>query len=295
MNAIQIGGLAKKVLIGGATGKVLGITSSGSFLNSAEKILFVTSAPYKSPYNIQINEYEQLAAKVKVGDQWQVSGEVLEFNESNMRIDMGSALFWSPLPQKIISTGCDEQIVRINQLMRRLRELDPHKGWLIIFNSEPQNKMGLHIRQLTKQFLAGIDNSDKSVYLKGARSILGLGGGLTPSGDDWLTGFFLFHARRAQAQNVNDPFLTDLGAEITNMAFESTTSISANRIEAACQGWAEEIFLEVIDHLFDAEFPLSDEKIVQLVNFGHSSGVDTCLGIHAACGIHFKNSKSTFI
>jgi hypothetical protein len=66
---------------------------------------------------------------------------------------------------------------------------------------------------------------------------------------------------------------------------ERTTKISANRIKAACQGWAEEIFLEVLDHLLVSSVELLDEEVQRLVNFGHSSGVDTCMGIHSALSL----------
>jgi hypothetical protein len=58
--------------------------------------------------------------------------------------------------------------------------------------------------------------------------------------------------------------------------------ISANRIEAACQGWSEELFLGVVDSLLVDDAQVSDLTIERLVNFGHSSGVDTCVGIGAA-------------
>lgn len=287
MKAIQIGGLAKNVLVEGTTGKVMGVTSSGVFLNSANKIFFLTSADYKSPYNIQIRGYNELAVKIAVGDQWQVGGEELSFSSHNIRIDINSAQVWNPVPQKNNTTTHVVQIERINRLMHRLRELDPQKGWLFLFDSgnspiEAQDREALRIRLLTQKFLSGVGATDKLVCLESARSILGLGGGLTPSGDDWLTGFFLFHYRKTQAKDEMDPFIVDLGATITAMAFERTTKISVNRIEAACQGWAEEIFLEVIDSLLDSEKELDDQTALHLINFGHSSGVDTCMGICAA-------------
>ena len=61
--------------------------------------------------------------------------------------------------------------------------------------------------------------------------------------------------------------MTSLGESLTAMAFESTTTISANRIEAACQGWSEELFLEVIDSLFIADAEIGDQEAERLVVF----------------------------
>ncbi|MBA4385699.1 MAG: hypothetical protein C0410_13255, partial [Anaerolinea sp.] len=53
--ALQLGGLAAKTLTEGCAGKVMGITSRGAFLVTGQRILFVTDANYRSPYNIQIS------------------------------------------------------------------------------------------------------------------------------------------------------------------------------------------------------------------------------------------------
>ena len=68
---------------------------------------------------------------------------------------------------------------------------------------------------------------------------------------------------------------------LQKMAFQKTTTISANRILTAGRGWAEEPFLQVIDTLFTgSDMPSGMAEL--LTHFGHSSGVDTTLGIAAS-------------
>ena len=102
---------------------------------------------------------------------------------------------------------------------------------------------------------------------------------MTPSGDDFLTGFFLYHFLYDYSGDNRRSFLNDWWQEVTNLAFERTTTISANRLLFAERGWSEDIFLKLLDHLFDPgiEFPLS--MVQTLMRIGHSSGVDTFTGI----------------
>jgi hypothetical protein len=53
---------------------------------------------------------------------------------------------------------------------------------------------------------------------------------------------------------------------------------------SARRGWAEEPFIDVIDTLFSEVKKFDPELPGLLVRFGHSSGVDTLIGISAAIG-----------
>jgi hypothetical protein len=282
LSALQIGGLASKALQPGVEGKLLGVTSSGVFLNSGDKIFFLTAADYKSPYNIQVESLEPLTQRLVVGDQWKIVDSGIQFFNEELRIDFRNASIWSPDPPKKTETDARTQLFRMNEIAGHMRELDSSKGWIFLYQCDDPNQEARLICSLTGDFLAGFHSSDLSRCLESSRPILGRGGGLTPSGDDWLTGYLLFHTRRGQAIGKEDAFIRNLGSSITSLAFERTTKISANRIEAACLGWAEELFLKVIDSLCITDCELSDAEIRHLVNFGHSSGVDTCMGILSA-------------
>ena len=70
--------------------------------------------------------------------------------------------------------------------------------------------------------------------------------------------------------------------EVTHLAFQKTTTISANRLMFTKRGWSEDIFLTLIDHLFDPAVPFGDDLVQLLMEIGHSSGVDTFMGIYYA-------------
>jgi hypothetical protein len=279
-DAIQIGGLARAILKDGVSGTVLGSTSMGLFLTTGQKILFLTSADYKSPFNIQIFSLNHLSDQIIVGDKWHFHQDRLIFSSANSGVSVDNTEIWQPSPLPKVESSLLVQQARMDALLQRILALDPGKGWLFLASQSDQayESEANIILGLTSRFLECVNDSDLDGALKSGRSILGRGGGLTPSGDDWLSGFLLYHAR----MNNASAFIRDLGNALTVMAFESTTMISANRIEAACEGWSEEMFLKIIDSLLITDAEISDEKIERLVRFGHSSGVDTCVGIYAA-------------
>ena len=133
-----------------------------------------------------------------------------------------------------------------------------------------------------KGVIESYHKQDLGDFLTYSSRLLGSGSGLTPSGDDFLTGFFLYHIRYSQSSGTSTESLLKWNAELTELAFQKTTTISANRLQAAGRGWSEDVFLNLIDHLFDLSIPLMPDFINILMNFGHSSGVDTFMGIYYA-------------
>jgi hypothetical protein len=280
LTAIQIGGLASTALVEGCEGRVMGITSRGVFLNTDQRILFVTDADYRSPYNIQLPMIPRQFEQFTTGDGWTYSQGFLTFLEKAISIDTANAAIWQPEKAPGIETTLNDQAQSMYALLQRMLALDPGKGWLFLADASdlaPGSEASI-IHEITNRFLLNVEKLDMEGALRAGRSILGRGGGLTPSGDDWLSGFLLYHART----NNTNSFIRELGHSLTGIAFESTTKISANRIEAACLGWSEELFLEVVDSLLVSNAEISNLKIERLVSFGHSSGVDTCVGIGAA-------------
>jgi hypothetical protein len=281
MRAIQMGALARNALVEGCSGKIMGLTSKGMFLNTGDSVFFVTEASYKSPFNIQIGSMAAFDDKIKPGDAWFFSQDHINYDNLPLRIGINEASVWKPSDPLEADTELYERAARMGVILRRMHALDTEKGWLFLtdLGSWFGNAEKTYIYDITAAFLDAVEASDMQASLESVKPILGRGGGLTPSGDDWLSGFLLYFARLKK----QTPFLIEFGSALSKLAYERTTKISANRIEAACQGWAEELFLDLLDHLFCEERqPFADEKVDYLVNFGHSSGVDTCVGFYSA-------------
>ena len=72
---------------------------------------------------------------------------------------------------------------------------------------------------------------------------------------------------------------------ITLAAYQQTTTISANLIECATIGEADQRLIAALDCLMTQE-PCTVEIIGDLLNWGHTSGVDTLLGMLTALSLY---------
>jgi hypothetical protein len=257
------------------TGKVMGVTSKGVFLLFDQRTAFVSSTNEKSPFVIHVDESHQLK-EISNGQVVLASASEISFPANSTSIDLQRAEEWTPPIPKTLSTMHAERVGRINELVIALNKVNPSEQAL-------PNREDIQADAALLQ--SGFQQQNLGLCITTAEKWLGVGGGLTPSGDDLLVGFLLYHTRLNQTSPLERPFVTELGKTLTERAYAKTTSLSANRIEVACRGWAEGIFLEVIDHLFNQPVGIPERVVERLLDFGHSSGVETIYGIALAASL----------
>lgn len=120
------------------------------------------------------------------------------------------------------------------------------------------------------------------------KSLIGMGIGLTPSGDDFLVGF------------MSVAFLEVSGMENFKAAFESlifearslTNEISYSVLKNASRGYFKQIYSDFIDSFFTST--IRDEDFEAILKMGYSSGRDTLLGIITGLEI-FRNMNSQLV
>lgn len=98
---------------------------------------------------------------------------------------------------------------------------------------------------------------------------LGRGQGLTPSGDDFLIGLYCV--------SFYDSQLATRMKSLQNLDFlDFTTSISAAYLNAARSGRFNPVLIELLNTKSRVEF---ERLILEILEIGHSSGMDTLEGI----------------
>lgn len=277
----RVGAAAAEVLASKADGSVLGVTSRGAFLRAGDRIIYLTSANYFSPFNLTLAGGDQRFERLAPGDRFTVDDGYIRFPSRQVTVHTAAAEVWQPaLPVPILATTTD-QLQRSERIAARLYEIDPGKGFLYL--SQPIEKITLadneSIYEAANEIVTSYREKDLVRFMAAAGVLIGTGGGLTPSGDDFLTGFLLYHFRRMLSTGGNVDVLGEWCDEVTSLAFQKTTTISANRLMFTKRGWSEDIFLTLIDHLFDPAVAFGDDLVRLLLEIGHSSGVDTFLGI----------------
>lgn len=132
-----------------------------------------------------------------------------------------------------------------------------------------------HRRQL---LCAAIAAGDRDAACRHGQAMLGLGPGLTPSGDDFLAGFLVvLHLPGGPGETFQD-----LGELIVNGAERCTNAISVAMLRAAAQGRVRERVIALLRELVAGEPHGVDGALGHVLAIGSSSGGDMAAGIVAA-------------
>jgi hypothetical protein len=99
---------------------------------------------------------------------------------------------------------------------------------------------------------------------------LGLGGGLTPAGDDLALGFLLAANRWGKLLRPSLD-LPAINQALVQAAYARTSTLSANLIECAASGQADERLILALDGIITG-FPGLEACISYLSAWGNSSG-----------------------
>ena len=119
-------------------------------------------------------------------------------------------------------------------------------------------------------------------------ALIGLGPGLTPSGDDWLGGVMiaLHHFGRPDvARRLADAVLP--------IAARNTSVISAAYLRCAARGEGSRVLFDALDCLAAADGAAMDARLDAIDAVGHTSGWDCLAGAALACGVLQASARST--
>jgi hypothetical protein len=284
-SAADIGVSAHRYLQSSQNCTILGQTSRGIFIRlGTDGIVFVTVETFRGPLTMNIRD----------GDAWletkyqgrscdlQAGGIVLPDSRAILKYDQ--AKVWQPSPPPPIDSPPHWR-ERIKAIVERLGDRvssSPFSGYLVRLTGadvvtqtpDPVRLDGL------EQVRRGLRSNDIHLTLGGIRSILGFGPGLTPSGDDVISGMMLGISRYPLAAQTGLR-AGDLIDWIQPLAAQATTLLSRNIIANAARGMADERLVGSLDAVLSGD-PDIDTAARYLAMWGSSSGVDSLVGMSLA-------------
>ena len=146
-------------------------------------------------------------------------------------------------------------------------------------NNQTVQSKALHAAaQPAQELLSSLVAGDSKRAAEAAMGLAGLGGGVTPAGDDYLQGaIHALWARRDEKQ------ARQMGEEIVAAATPRTNIISSEWLRAAARGEAGEDW-----HLLADAISVNqglEEAMTRLLHRGHTSGADAMAGFLATLSV----------
>lgn len=138
-------------------------------------------------------------------------------------------------------------------------------------------QISVAVRQGLQNLAMGISLRSRPIFLQGVRQLVGLGFGLTPTGDDALLGFIL----AMELDAANRSFISGLTADILSWLPGRTTEISEQFLRLGLQSHYAEPPLSLLQSLYHGDATAQTAAIEQVLGIGHSSGGDLLTGLAA--------------
>ena len=210
-----------------------------------------------------------------------VEGDVIVLE--SMQVSSASARGWDPIPDWQ-SLGARLAPDLLDHIAMKLAANAPPGSFAPLADRsaelKPSSSNDLQARALVqaaqpaKILVDGMASGEAAEVAGAAEQLAGLGGGVTPSGDDYLIGaIYAGWAKLAREQIVR------LSEAIVRHAVPRTNSISAAWLEAAARAETGEDWHLLIESLDDEE--MLESITIRLLRRGHTSGADAVAGFLA--------------
>jgi hypothetical protein len=260
----SLGAVGRRLLTQAQSATVWGATSHGIFLHlSSGGVIFLSFDPFKGPLTLNLTLSPTLFRDVKPGLPVGIESNRLIFDVLGLEIDTNLAENWSApariAPTPMVLAGGLDRLKVINQKVRAARPK--------VSSSDP---------------IPASVVADGPDFLKiGSRleKYLGLGEGLTPAGDDLVLGCLLALNRWGDLL-YPDLDVREINRSLRQAARLKTNTLSANLIECASHGQADERLLLALDGILTGE-PGPAACVAALLSWGHSSGASALTGMTA--------------
>lgn len=153
---------------------------------------------------------------------------------------------------------------------------------------EPANAfeaaVAAQLEERSAQLVRACSHGDTAGACRIAQSLLGLGPGLTPSGDDFLVGLFaVLHIPGSPCQRWLGG-----GANVLALAAHSTHAISLAALTQAARGRVRESIAALIGHLMHGATERLATPLQRVLSIGSSSGADIVAGIRCGFELHLS-------
>ena len=235
----------------------------------------VTDELDDGPNSLVVATDDFLALGICQGDSVRAAGGSLAIAGKAMVTVAGAAIWRTPMPDTHCATGL---------LRRRLAEAEAAIWRSGTLGGFIEGMADTEIARLTTRMLhegadglaLALGRGDTHAALAHAGRLLGLGPGLTPSGDDFLTGLL---AARALGRRRGDPGSDAFALGVARLAKTATNPIAYAAIAKAARGEVRERVARLVIALGSATAEPVSPALTQVLAIGSSSGTEIAFGV----------------
>lgn len=197
-----------------------------------------------------------------------------------LTIDYSAAVLWDARPDWLaLQAGLAAAPDCLDLLAALAADLAPAGSLLELFATPARPTLSpallARARPAATDLVTGLAAGDWEQAEAGALRLAGLGGGLTPAGDDFALGVFL-----AAHAGLYGPAAAAHCAALAFTMLPRTTTLSAAYLQAAARGECASYWHAVLVALIDPS-PDLPAAVKALVSVGHTSGADGLAGLVA--------------
>lgn len=286
--AASVGKIAFQVLSETQPAAILGTTSRGIFIQSSTRwVLFLSFERHRSPLTITLGEFPPALLQLKSGLPVEISASRMAIPAAGVAILAEPEAVWYNPPQSAIILPEPQRRANLSFFARQALSKKGDQGLagllpaLLNFPDAALPAVEqLPLLEDARRLREAVKTGDTRAAVQRLSRFLGLGRGLTPSGDDLALGLTLALNRwqhwlpaRLELQQFN--------RQIQELAYQKTTTLSANLIECAGDGSSDERIENTLDAILTGK-PAPQEILPEWLQWGASSGVDALVGMSLA-------------
>jgi len=268
-------------------------------------ITFQSSSIFLTPQSIVVQLPENFSFRdyASPGFDYRVEGNLVYINPLvTVRIDC--AKLWKPLDLIGADFRSMDILGSLYILDERISHAKVNSGFAAVLNSMFQlprkHRPGQEELFFGKHFSFTLENAyaawikrDVGSAAKILSTLVGMGPGLTPSGDDFLVGMIAALYALKGKSAILEFFLRMLKKEVKGKS-HGTNDISRSFLMYSIQGQVSKPLGCLLAALAERNIEEISKYCDQLINYGHSSGVDTLCGV--VCALRFaQNNDLLFV
>jgi len=267
------------------SGEVIGNTSRGIFIRTEfNRIVFLSSERFLNPLNVSLQPFPPPLHDVALNEEVIIGEACIVFPIRQVRIQIPIDHVHAVVAKPSIHLDFTDQKQILGVITAAMLEKkDPSRYASALhdylrdcpFSIDEPNPL-IRFRSLS----FATQNNQHDLVQAALKGFIGEGPGLTPSGDDLICGYLLA-VNRWNPRSWTTEILQALNSSMISFSAVKTTTLSANLIEIAAEGEADERLILALDSVFTGD-PSPEKTAEMLISYGSSSGMDAFAGMALA-------------